>query len=75
MVALLIVLVVLLASSTGFLCFLQLSDQRWQRRVERARVDRQVRRAERKLHNIASDTFMSMTRAARESSGRSDGHR
>jgi hypothetical protein len=41
--------------------------RRWEARAERARIDREVRKAERRLHNLASDAFGSMLATARRS--------
>ena len=40
-------------------------DRRWAVRAERARVDMEVRRAERQLHGLASRAFSSMLEATR----------
>ena len=69
MIVLLLVTTVLLSVSTGYFAYRQLTDRSWQRRAERARADREIRRAERKLHDIASNTFTSMMSAARSWSG------
>lgn len=42
------------------------ANQRWEARAERARVDTEVRRAERQLHGLASRAFASMLDVARE---------
>jgi hypothetical protein len=47
-----------------------------QRRVERARINREVSRAEHRLYNMASNAFASMMDAGRgRSSGGCEGHR
>jgi uncharacterized protein YlxW (UPF0749 family) len=49
---------------------------RQQLRAEAARMDREVRSAERRLHNLASNAYSAMLDAARRSSsGGCEGHR
>jgi hypothetical protein len=43
--------------------------RRWEVRAERARIDTEVRRAERRLHGLASQAFASMLEATRGHSG------
>ncbi len=44
------------------------ASERWQARAERAHLDREVRRAEHRLHHLASNAFGSMLEAARQGS-------
>lgn len=51
------------------------ANQRWEARAEEARLDREVRLAERRLHNIASQAFGSMLEADRgQSSSQREWH-
>jgi hypothetical protein len=43
--------------------------RRWEVRAERARIDTEVRRAERRLHGLASQAFASMLETTRGHSG------
>lgn len=43
----------------------ELACRRWEERADRARVDAEVRRAERRLHGLASQAFASMLEATR----------
>jgi uncharacterized membrane protein YciS (DUF1049 family) len=50
--------------------------ERWQQRVERAYVDRQVRRAERQLHGMATQAMSNMLGVARSRQSHGcEGHR
>jgi hypothetical protein len=52
------------------------ADSHGQLRIERARINRAVSRAEHRLHNMASDAFASMMDTARGRSSRGcEGHR
>ena len=67
MIALIVVLAVLLilvvfAGVSTWLAFRQWNEERG----ERARIDGEVRRAERHLHNLASEAFGSMLDVARQ---------
>jgi hypothetical protein len=42
------------------------ADERWQARAEEAHLDREVCRAEHRLHRVASNAFGSMLEAARQ---------
>jgi hypothetical protein len=66
-----LILALLLVATLAIWLWMTVSQSYWQRRAEQARVDREVRRAERRLHNLASSAFSSMLTAARgKSSGR-----
>jgi fructoselysine-6-P-deglycase FrlB-like protein len=56
----LFVIILLVAAGTAVL------DNYDRERTERARKEREVHRAERRLHDLASETFMSMLDAARD---------
>ncbi len=43
--------------------------RRWEARAERAGLDAEVRRAERRLHGLASQAFASMLEATRRNPG------
>lgn len=75
MIIFLLVTTLLLAVCTGFLSYRQLAEQQWRQRAERAWRERQIRRAERRLHDLASDTFIDMMDVARKSSGPGEWHR
>ena len=62
--------VVLLAIGTAVRVRLR-TTRRNQQRLERARIDREVHRAERRLHQMSSDAFSSMMDTAREVGGNS----
>lgn len=52
------------------------ATRRWQARVDAARVQREIRFAERKLHNLTSQAFLSMMETARKGNTTScPGHR
>jgi len=46
--------------------------RRWEARADRARIDSEVRRAERRLHGLASQAFASMLEATRAHSADTD---
>ncbi len=62
----------MLAATTGYLSYRHVTDLRWRQRAERAWRDYQVRHAERRLHDIASNTFTDMMTTARKASGDSE---
>jgi hypothetical protein len=53
-------LLVLVLVVTLAIAFWVAVSQRWQVRAERSRMDLEVRRAERQLHDLASQAFASM---------------
>lgn len=75
MIIFLIVTAILLAGSTGYLGYRHVSDVWLHKRAERAWREYQTRRAERKLHDVASDTFRSMMATARKASDGCEWHR
>ena len=51
----------------------RIADQdRWEERAEKARIDHEVRRAERRLRTLTSHAFWSMMEATRRQTGDSD---
>lgn len=64
-VAVLLIYFVLVAAAAIWL----VADEVAERRAEKARIDRDVRKAERSLHDLASNAFGSMLDAARGNSG------
>ena len=75
MTILLLITTVLLAGSTGYLGYRRVTDCRLKQRAERGWREHQIRRAERHLHDIASNTFSNMMSTARKASGHCEWHR
>jgi hypothetical protein len=47
-------------------------EERWEERAEKARIDHEVRRSERRLRNLTSHAFWSMLEATRRQTGDPD---
>jgi hypothetical protein len=66
-IALIIVLVLLVAMATLLAVVAwRGACRRWEQRAEHARIDAEVRRAERRLHGMAKNAFDSMLDVARQ---------
>ena len=69
----LIVLLILVLLATLVVVLRMTANRRWEARAEEVRIDREVRRAEHQLHNLATQAFAAMLDSARSSQGNTDG--
>lgn len=77
MIGLILVGLPVLVLVIGFAVALRVAaNRRWKARAEEVRIDREIRVAERHLHNLATQAFGAMLSAARSNkSTRCEGHR
>jgi hypothetical protein len=68
----LIVLLILVLLVTLTALLRVAANRRWEARAEAVRIDREVRRAEHQLHNLAIQAFAAMLDSARSSQGTSE---
>jgi hypothetical protein len=68
----LIVLLILVPVITMAALLRVAANRRWEARAEEVRIDREVRRAEHQLHNLATRAFAAMLDSARSSHGNTD---
>ena len=64
MTALVFIVVILVLIGSVVLAKRMADEERWEQRAEEARIDHDVRRAERRLRNLTSQAFLSLMEAA-----------